>query len=94
MLLKSINKEQLYYLCDYRNITGNCLMFWRKGKGCSGYTYNLDDAAIFTESDAMKIHKNRKTDVPYPKDIIDSISHPHVDHQDLYHLTQDEPCTK
>jgi hypothetical protein len=56
-------------------------MFWKKGG--SGYTYNLDDCEVYPESVAMEKHKIRTTDIPYPKDVIDSLSERHIDHQDL-----------
>lgn len=74
-----IDKERMYYLRDDRQVVGNCLLWWRKGR--SGYTCNLDDAHIFTEKEAFAQHSSRETDRPYPKDYIDGIAYRHVDHQ-------------
>ena len=79
--------ERLYYLCDSRTIVGNCLQFWAKnGKG---YTYDLDRAHVYTEEEALKMHKSRPSDVPYPKDIVDQFAKRHIDHQflDAYEST-------
>ena len=75
-----LKNERLYYLCDSRSITGNCLMFWRKN-GC-GYTYNLDDCEVYTKTEAFKRHKSRESDVPMPKDVVDMLAKRHLDHQD------------
>src|SRR3989337_1378863 len=40
-----LDNEELYYLQDSRSYCGNCMMFWRKND--AGYTYNLDDCAVF-----------------------------------------------
>ena len=82
--------ERLYYMRDSRPnaIVGNCIMWWRKGG--SGYTCNLDNAEVYTESKAIEMHKSRETDRPYPKDIIDSMAYRHVDHQNIIHLEYEE----
>jgi hypothetical protein len=71
--------EGLYYLRDTRQVVGNCILWWRKGN--AGYTCSLDDAAVFTKEVAMRMHEDRVSDVPYPKDIMDSVAYRHVDHQ-------------
>jgi len=76
---KTLNPERLYYLRDARQVVGNCLLWW--GKGRSGYTCNLDNAHLFTESEAYSQHKSRASDIPYPKDLIDGLAYRHVDHQ-------------
>ena len=78
----------MYYLCDSRSIVGNCLQFWGLG-GC-GYTYNLDKAEVYSETLAMEMHKQRTTDMPYPKDVVDSLAQWHIDHQFLDHLIASE----
>lgn len=83
-----VKGERLYYLCDTRSVTGNCMMFWRKNG--SGYTYNLDDCEVYPESIALRMHHERASDVPYPKDVIDSLSERHIDHQDLDHLLDNQ----
>ena len=78
-----LKSERLYYLCDSRVIVGNCLQFWRKGG--SGYTYNLDDCEVYSESEAFKRHKSRESDYPMPKDVVDSLAQRHLDHQFFDH---------
>jgi hypothetical protein len=88
--IKQFSGERLYYMRDTRSngIVGNCVMWWRKNN--SGYTCNLDDAEIYSEAKAMKMHENMETDRPYPKDIIDRITYRHVDQQKLDHLEYEE----
>jgi len=76
---KLIQRDRLFYLRDDRQVVGNCLLWWAKGR--SGYTCNLDNAHVFTEKEAFEQHRSRKTDRPYPKDVIDGIAIRHVDHQ-------------
>jgi len=83
-----VKRERMYYLCDTRGVTGNCLMFWRKGG--AGYTYNLDDCEVYPESVAMRMHNERTSDMPYPKDVIDLLAERHVDHQDLDNVLDKE----
>jgi len=76
---KLIKKARMYYLRDDRQVVGNCLLWWRKGR--AGYTCNLDDAHVFTKEEAFAQHECRETDRPYPVDYINSIAYRHVDHQ-------------
>jgi hypothetical protein len=83
-----IKSERLYYLCDTRSVVGNCLSFWRKeGKG---YSCDLNQAEVYTEAKAMRYHKDRETDVPMPKDLLDSLAHRHIDHQDIDRIVSDQ----
>ena len=84
------DSEELYYLWDSRKagVTGNCMMFWKKGN--SGYTYKLDNVAVFTKEKAFAQHESRGTDVPMLKSLIDSLSHPHVDIQDYWKVEEDK----
>lgn len=66
----------LFYIQDKRQIIGNCMVFWRK-KG-RGYTTDLTDAMV-VQAD----WKERDTDILWPKDLMDSLAKPRVDHQDL-----------
>jgi hypothetical protein len=56
------------------------MLFWKKG---GGYTCNLEDADEFTYKEAMVQHRDRKSDLPYSKEILEGIAHRHVDIQDL-----------
>lgn len=78
-----LKNERLYYLCDSRSIVGNCLQFWAKGG--RGYTYNLDNCEVYPESVALAMHKERKSDYPMPKDVVDSLAQRHLDHQFFDH---------
>ena len=63
-------KASEYYLQDNRGSVGNDMMWWAKdGKG---YTTDIDRAEVFSEFEAMQQHESRSTDVPWPKDYIDS----------------------
>ena len=88
--IKQFGGERLYYMRDTRSnaIVGNCIMWWRKEN--AGYTCNLDDAEIYTESKAMSMYESRTSDRPYPKDIIDKMAVRHVDHQVVDHLEYEE----
>ena len=68
-----------FYLQDKRTYVGNDLLFWAKnGKG---YTTDLHKAHIYTKEEAFKQNQMRETDVPWPKEYIDSKVRPAVDHQ-------------
>ncbi|HDS1772028.1 hypothetical protein NPS33_05765 [Pseudomonas putida] len=64
-----------FYLQDSRSNTGDGLMFWALD---GGYTTNLDKAELFTQEQACA---HRETDIPWPKDYVDSRAHLGVDHQ-------------
>ncbi len=68
-----------YYLQDKRQYVGNDLLFWAEGG--SGYTTDLRNAHIYTEEEAFKQNRMRDTDIPWPKEYIDSKVRPAVDHQ-------------
>ncbi len=68
-----------WYLQDKRQMVGNDMMWWAKdGKG---YTTDLNKAHVFTKQEAFEHAKHRDSDVPWPKNYIDSISRPAVDFQ-------------
>lgn len=77
--------EKKYYLQDSRQVVGNFLLFWRKGR--AGYTTNIDDAEEFTLSDALS---ERDTDVPWPVDYMRDLAKPMVDHQNLSHTYREQ----
>jgi rRNA maturation endonuclease Nob1 len=71
--------SELYYLQDNRSYVGNDILFWAKdGKG---YTTDLSSAEIYTKDKALSQHRCRETDIPWPKDYIDSRTRPAVDMQ-------------
>ena len=69
-----------YYLQDKRCYVGNDLLFWAKGG--SGYTTDTSKAHIYTKEEAFSQNRMRDTDIPWPKEYIDSRTRPAVDHQD------------
>lgn len=72
------NMKDLFYVQDKRSFAGNDILFWRNG---GGYTTDVSKAEVFTKDKAMNLHKNRHTDVPWPKEYIDSHTKPAVDMQ-------------
>ena len=68
-----------FYLQDSRSYVGNDILFWAKdGKG---YTTDLSNAHIYTKEEAVEQHKSRETDIPWPKDYIDTRTRPAADMQ-------------
>lgn len=74
--------EKQYYLQDKRQYVGNDMLFWCKD---SGYTTDVSKAAVFSYADAYAQHGSRRTDVPWPKEYIDSKIRPVVDVQNVNH---------
>ncbi len=70
---------ELFYLQDSRQIVGNDMMFWAwHGRG---YTSDLRKAHVYTKEEAEQQHRSRPSDVPWPKDYIDSLTRPACDIQ-------------
>ena len=67
-----------YYLQDNRSYVGNDILFWAD-KG--GYTTDVSKAEVFTKDKAVRQNQCRETDIPWPKEYIDSITRPAVDMQ-------------
>ena len=72
-----------FYLQDARQYVGNDLLFWAKDS--KGYTTDVSKAHVFTELEALEAHEWRGTDVPWPKEYIDSHTRPAVDTQHVDH---------
>lgn len=68
-----------YYLQDSRSFVGNDMLFWAKNG--QGYTTDLRKAHVYTKHEAVSQHQCRETDIPWPKDYIDSKTRPAVDTQ-------------
>jgi len=68
----------IFYLQDSRSYTGNCMTWWKVG---GGYTSDLSQAEQWTQEAAQMQHNHRETDIPWPKDYIDGLARPTVDHQ-------------
>jgi len=73
--------EAAYYLQDSRSYVGNCPMWWAKDG--NGYTTRLDEAQQYTLDDAMRQHRIRPTDIPWPCSVIDGLRRPTVDMQHM-----------
>lgn len=71
--------RELYYLQDSRSIVGNSMIFWAKGG--RGYTTDISNAEIYTKEKAISQHRSRETDIPWPKDYIDTRTWLVVDYQ-------------
>jgi hypothetical protein len=69
---------QKYYMQDSRSYIGNCMKWWKLG---GGYTADLCEAQVWTESAAMRQHASRETDIPWTKEVIDELARPTVDMQ-------------
>lgn len=68
-----------YYLQDSRGYVGNDMLFWAKNG--QGYTTDLRKAQVYTKDEAVRQHQCRETDIPWPKEYIDSKTRPAVDVQ-------------
>lgn len=71
--------EDQFYLQDSRSYVGNDMLFWCKDG--AGYTTDLRKAEIYTKEDAMALHRQRETNIPWPKSYIDAKTRPAVDMQ-------------
>ncbi len=70
---------KLFYIQDARQYVGNSVLWWRhEGQG---YTTDMDQAGLFTEERVRALP--RKTDVPWPKEVVNAIVSRHVDMQKL-----------
>ena len=67
-----------YYLQDSRGYVGNDMLFWREG---GGYTTDLNEAELFTRESALRHNQDRETDIPWPKEYVESKTRPAVDVQ-------------
>jgi hypothetical protein len=72
-----------YYLQDSRSYVGNDILFWADG---GGYTTDVSKAEVMTEEEAFRLNRNRDSDIPWPKDYIDSKVRPAVDMQYVNNL--------
>lgn len=76
---QQINDEPLFYLQDSRSYCGNDVYWWmERGKG---YTTDIGKAHLYTKDEAMRQHKARETDIPWPKSYIDQKTRLTVDMQ-------------
>lgn len=81
-------RQELFYVQDTRSYVGNCPT-WFRDRGC-GYTTRLDEAARFTLDQAASMHRSRKTNLPWPCEVVDERQRPTVDIQHLGDTSQQE----
>lgn len=72
-------KKDLYYVQDSRSYVGNDVLWWAKD-GC-GYTTNIKKAHVYDKEQAVRMNRNRSSDIPWPKRYIDDKIQPTVDMQ-------------
>lgn len=70
-----------FYIQDTRSTVGNNVLWWAKGD--NGYTTDLNKAEIYTLDEAQRKYNGRPSDLPWPKDYVDTLTHPAVDMQYL-----------
>lgn len=75
-----MSEERLYYLQDKRDCVGNSMLWW--AKDCKGYVCDIAKAHIFTQEEIDEGNYRSETDIPWPKDFIDSRIQWHIDTQD------------
>lgn len=73
--------SELYYLQDKRTYVGNDILWWAKNG--FGYTTDLSQAETYTKDEALSQHRSRETDIPWPKEYVDSKIRPSIDMQDV-----------
>lgn len=71
--------SSLFYLQDSRSYVGNDVLWWAKDN--KGYTTDLRKAELYTLEEANRMHQQRLTDIPWPKEYIDNKTRPAVDMQ-------------
>lgn len=72
--MTDINEEgRCFYILDARSVVGNCAVWWRPN--AQGYTCNLDEAGLYTESQARS---HRVTDVAVRSDVARKAAVAHV----------------
>lgn len=82
-----MEKEELYYIQDSRQIVGNCVLWWKPES--KGYTTQIDETGLYTKDEADHIAKGRGTDKPWPKSIVDKYIVKHVRMDMLCHVKND-----
>jgi hypothetical protein len=81
--------DKLFYMQDSRSLTGDNVMFWRKGG--NGYGTNLDELETYTLQEAQRQHNGRESDVPLLKSLVDEASIVAVDCQVLPDESREDP---
>lgn len=71
--------EKLYYIQDTRQIVGNCPMFYCHNN--NGYTSNLDEAMVVTESKAKKMVEERSINIAWEYTYLNKLARRTIDVQ-------------
>jgi len=74
----------MYLLQDTRSYVGNCVVWWAKDG--NGYTTDVAKAHRYTFDEAMRQHRSRDTDLPWPCDEVLPLARGHVDVQDVHKI--------
>ena len=74
----------MYLLQDTRSYVCNCVV-WRAKDG-NGYTTDVAKAHRYTFDEAMRQHRSRDTDLPWPCDEVLPLARGHVDVQDVHKI--------
>lgn len=69
-----------YYLQDSRFFLGNTVVWWCQD---GGFTVDTSKAKVFTRAEAYSWHAIRESDIPWPKEYIDTRIKPTVDLMDI-----------
>lgn len=70
-----------YLIQDSRGLVGNCVLWW--GPNRCGYTSRVEEAGIYSREEAYAQRKSRKTDIPWPRDVVMKAAKLTVDRQFL-----------
>lgn len=88
---KRLVASQLYYIEDTRQVVGNCVLWW--GKDRAGYFCALDDAGLYSGMEAADIVglRSEKTDVAWPRELVEASAVRHVRSEPLSRLRAGAP---
>lgn len=73
-------KIEYFYVQDNRQYVGNDILWWAAN---GSYTTDVSKARVFTKDQAIAQNKDRVSDIPWPKDYIDSRTRPVIDMQNV-----------
>jgi hypothetical protein len=78
---------KLFYIRDARDKSEMALWWRPEGKG---YTYHVDEAGLFTDEEVQKITRSRSTDVPVPREIVETAMRPIATRSNLEKASADK----
>lgn len=67
---QDLRPDGLYYVQDAREPGGDCVLWWCPER--NGYTTILDEAGVYTGEQVARLH--RDTDIPWPKEQVESMA--------------------